>query len=99
LAADGMSFTFDTLLEFEIEPADPPHPGCTVLRQDLAEGSLSSPDLDVEAFTASLTYRYAAADDSDCARLVGVPGGFTALPCEITYLLDGRLEQTAAATR
>jgi hypothetical protein len=99
LAADGLSFSFDTLLEFEIQPPDPPHAGCTVLRQDRADGTLSSPDLAVESFTASLTYRYAPGEGSDCSRLVDVPGGFSTLPCEITYLLDGRRKQTAAAAR
>jgi len=93
LAADGVSFSFDTLLEFEIEPPNPPHSGCTVLRRDRAEGSLSSADLDAEGFAASLSYHYAAGEGSDCSGLVGVPGGFASLPCEIGYLLDGHREQ------
>ncbi len=96
LAADGTSFSFDTLLEFEIEPPNPPHSGCTVLRQDQAEGSLSSSGLDVEAFAGSLSYRYAVDERSDCSGLIGVQGGFATLPCEITYLLDGQRKQTAA---
>ena len=92
---DGVSFSFDTLLEYEIEPADPPHPGCTVLRHDRAEGALSSPDLDVEEFTASLSYRYAQQEGTDCSALVAVPSGFATLPCEIRYLLSGRRTQAA----
>jgi len=89
VADDGVSFRFDTMVAVEIDPAQGTHPGCTVHRTDSANGKLSSATMDVESFTGQLSYAYAAEQESDCTELVGVPGGFSALPCEMSYAIEG----------
>jgi hypothetical protein len=88
IAADGVSFAFDTRVELELQAAGRGHPGCTMVRSDQASGKLSSATLDVPAFTGRLRFTYAPAPPSDCSGLLGVTGGFERLPCDVTYALD-----------
>jgi hypothetical protein len=85
---DGVSFEFDTAVAVPITPPEGTRPGCTVMRSDRATGELSGSDADVTGFDGTLVYGYAPDDGSDCSSLVGVPGGFAMLPCEIAFLLE-----------
>lgn len=88
IAADGVSFAFDTRTAVEAIAAGKGHPGCTILRSDTANGALSSATLDVTSFAGRMRFGYVPATGSDCSALVGVEGGFFALPCEMSYLVD-----------
>jgi hypothetical protein len=89
LEADGTSFSFETRVEVEVLPAERGQPGCVVSRADAAQGALSAASGDVLAFSGSLAFQYSALDGSACGPLIGVSGGFQALPCSMTYRLDG----------
>jgi hypothetical protein len=88
VAADGVSFAFETAVRAELQPPQGTQPGCAVLRTDRAAGRLSDPGLDVRSFAAELSYHYAAEAESDCSNLLGSPGGLATLPCEMTYCLQ-----------
>ncbi len=90
-------FAFATAVAVELEPAKAPHPGCTVRREDRAEGELHGIDDDVAGFDGTLEYAFAAADGSDCSGQVGDAGGIATLPCAIEYaIVAERLEDDEA---
>jgi hypothetical protein len=89
IAPDGVSFAFDTRVAVEVEPAGKGRLGCTVWRSDQASGTLGAPTTDVVSFDGRLRFQYSAQPTSDCSELIGVEGGFMALPCEMTYDLSG----------
>ena len=90
--ADGVSFSISSQTRVEIAPPEPEiFAGCVVMREDEATGALDAPGLEVGGFEATLSYAFAPEGDSDCQMLVGVPGGFSELPCEMAY--------TASASR
>lgn len=88
LDADGVSFAFETRVEVEAMPAERGRKACVVSRSDEAQGVLSATGDDVQAFSGSLEFGYIALEGSDCSPLIGVAGGFEALPCSMTYELD-----------
>jgi hypothetical protein len=88
IAADGKSFAFDTRVAVQAIPAGKGQPGCTIVRNDSASGSLSSATTDVASFSGRLRFGYSPQAGSDCGPLVGVDGGFAGLPCEMSYLLE-----------
>ncbi len=88
VAADGTSFSFDTQVAVPAIEAGKGQPGCTIIRSDSASGSLSSPSLDVRSFTGRLRFGYMPQGGSDCSPLMGVEGGFSMLPCEMSYLVE-----------
>ena len=89
IAPDGVSFTFTTRVEGEVPPAGRGRPACILSRADQARGRLSSKDLDVESFEATLTFTYSAVEGSNCDAWTGSPEGVAALPCAMTYELSG----------
>ena len=88
IAADGISFAFDTRAAVEAIPAANGQAGCTIVRSDTANGVLSSPSTDVSSFSGRMRFGYAPSPGSDCLSVVGVDGGFASLPCEMSYLVD-----------
>jgi hypothetical protein len=97
LSGDERSFTFDTRIDVELEPArSVRRPGCTLTRRDVAEGALSPNAGAATRVSASLQFVYDIADGSDCSNIVGVSGGFSRLPCRVEFELSGpRLEESA----
>jgi hypothetical protein len=96
IAADDVSFRFDTRVATELSPSRPGRPGCSIVRVDQASGTLAAAGLDVPSFDGRIRFGYfAATPEVDCSGLVGVPGGLAALPCELTYGLDGLRTHTA----
>jgi len=93
IAADGVSFAFDTRVEVDIAPAGGGSDGCRMLRGDQASGKLSSATLDVASFAGRLQFSYAPAEGADCSTLIGVAGGFERLPCEMSYDLEAQRAQ------
>jgi len=89
IAADGVSFAFDTRVAVVVEPAGKGRLGCTVWRSDQASGTLGAATTDVVSFDGRLRFQYAAQATSDCSELIGVEGGFLGLPCEMAYELSG----------
>jgi hypothetical protein len=87
--SDGVTFAFSTRVEGEVTPAARGRTACVLSRTDQARGRLSSDSLDVESFDATLTFAYTAVEGSDCETWTGSPDGVAALPCEMTYALDG----------
>lgn len=86
---DGVSFAFDTRVEAEALPAGRGHDACVLSRADRADGTLSSDDLDVESFEATLSFEYSPTEGSDCEALIGAEGGLAGLPCSLSYDLSG----------
>ncbi|MEZ4232101.1 MAG: hypothetical protein R3B89_23190 [Polyangiaceae bacterium] len=84
LAADGVSFAFDTSAQIQLIEPGPGVPGCAVVRTDRASGQLDSSE-EVLGFSGRLGYGFVPAAGSDCTQALGVEGGFYALPCEIQY--------------
>jgi hypothetical protein len=90
IANDGVSFTLASSTEVPVTLADAGGGMCSMERLDEAHGTLDSPGLDVRAFTGTLTYRFEPRLGSDCTVLVGVPGGFDALPCRVGFEIDAK---------
>jgi hypothetical protein len=88
LAADGVSFAFDSQVVVQAIAPGKGRPGCTIARTDSGSGQLSSPSAPVDAFAGTLRYGFQAVQGSDCQELMGVPGGFYALPCEMSYKMS-----------
>lgn len=84
VAADGVSFSFDTATQITLREPKGAMPGCAIVRRDLASGTLDHPE-DISAFEGLMRFGYAQTPDSDCLELVSVDGGFATLPCEISY--------------
>lgn len=89
IASDGESFEFDTRVQVEVLEPKPGILGCTLNRQDRASGQLDYRNETVTSFSGRLTFAYIPTSDSDCSPLMGVEGGFSALPCEMKYDLVG----------
>jgi hypothetical protein len=61
--------------------------GCTLTRDDALDATLGSEP--VTSFSGALTYTFRATSDSDCSDQLAVNGGgFTNLPCEVSYTLS-----------
>jgi hypothetical protein len=88
VASDGVSFAFETRVDVQaIEPGKG-QTGCVISRIDSGSGTLSSSSLEVSSFDGLLRYGFQPTSGSDCAPLLGVEGGFYALPCEMSYRLS-----------
>ena len=93
IANDRRTFSIESRVEVPISAAGRGRPGCSVMRNDDAEGKLSDTGTDVESFEGSLTFRYEATSGSDCSDWIGSQGAVDSLPCSIRYDLDAeRLE-------
>lgn len=93
VAADGVTFGFDTEVVIPVRDAGRGRLGCTVVRRDTAAGTLTVSGAEVPSFAGRMRFGYTARESSDCSELVGVEGGFAFLPCEMSYDL------TAVRTR
>ncbi|MBX3181745.1 MAG: hypothetical protein KIT72_12225 [Polyangiaceae bacterium] len=93
LAADQVSFAFDSAGTVQLIEPRPGMPGCAVTRTDRASGVLDAAG-DVRGFSGSLSYGFVPGAGSDCSEAIGVEGGFYTLPCEIRYTM--RAERIAA---
>jgi hypothetical protein len=94
IANDGVSFGFQSGVEVMLQAPRGAQPGCVIERTDSASGALSSSSTtDVPRFAVDMSFSYAVKSDSQCAGFVGVDGGFTALPCKVSYTLSA--ERTA----
>ncbi len=89
IAADGVTFSFDTSAAIVLMEQKGAMPGCTIVRRDLASGTLSDPDV-VAGFEGIMRFGYAATAESACDELVLVDGGFATLPCEINYRMTAK---------
>ena len=85
IAADGVTFAFDTRVAVPTVDPSPGYPGCVVVRTDTASGKLDSATGEVTQFAGLLRFGYTAQAGGDCTPVVGVEGGFSALPCEMGY--------------
>jgi hypothetical protein len=95
LGPDGRSFGFETTVTVEVEPARADRPGCLVERSDRAAGALEVTEGEVAGFDGGLEYAYSTASGSDCSSLVGVSGGFAALPCSLGYAMAAKQSEPA----
>jgi hypothetical protein len=78
-------FSFETRIDLPITERRGAAKGCTIVRRDLASGSLND-----SALSAKLTYQYDATKDSDCSEFAtGTEGMPEALPCKLSYSLKG----------
>lgn len=93
LGSDGQTFTLESETVVELGPEVTASLPCVIVRQDRAAGVLDDPGVDVTAFEGSLVYSFSETPDTDCTTLVGVPGGFAQLPCEIRYELQAEREK------
>jgi len=84
---DGVSFSFDTRIELEVQAPLRGHPGCVISRADRARGELSADGSEVEAFEGSLDFDFSALPGSDCTDWM-VQEAVPALPCSVEYELD-----------
>ena len=81
------SFAFETHLDLPFAERHGAAKGCTIVRRDLAQGALAKSE---DALTMKLSYAYEQTSDSDCSEFVtGTDGLPLALPCSMTYSLDG----------
>jgi hypothetical protein len=96
IASDGTNFDFQSGVDVTLQAAQGAQPGCIILRSDTANGVLSSSTTDVSSFSVDMSFGYAAEAGTECAGWVGVQGGFSALPCSVSYSLTA--ERTALPT-
>ena len=82
-------FAFETHLDVPLAEKHGAAKGCTIVRRDLASGTLASSS---KSLAGKLTYAYGAMSDSDCSEFItGTNGSPVALPCSMTYALTGAL--------
>jgi hypothetical protein len=91
IANDGVSFGFQSGVEVTLQASRGTRPGCVIQRTDNASGELSSSSTtDVPHFDVDMSFNYAVKSGSECAGFVGVEGGFSALPCNVSYTLSAK---------
>lgn len=80
-------FAFETHLDLPLAPKRGAAKGCTIVRRDVASGTLASSSA---SLSGKLSYAYDATSDSECAEFVtGTNGAPLVLPCQMTYALRG----------
>ena len=91
LAADGVSFRFDTSVVVDVRPPDQVGlPPCSLARADHAQGTLDSASSVVGAFTGELSYAFSPTAGSQCDDVTAGPAAIVAaLPCAMRYELAG----------
>jgi hypothetical protein len=81
------SFAFETHIDVPLAPKHGAAKGCTMVRRDSASGTLES---SASSLNGKLSYGYEATTDSDCSEFTtGTAGQPIALPCSLTYTLNG----------
>ena len=91
LAADGVSFSFDTRVDVPIG-GDAKSSSCVVSRRDRAQGDLAESDDQVLGLTGVLNFDYSSKSQLGCLEIIGVPGSVEALPCSLSYAIVGELK-------
>lgn len=62
---------------------------CIISRYDRAGGTFDTKDvLEAEGFVGFLDFEYRVKPGTECFELIGVPGGFYDLPCNLRYALS-----------
>jgi hypothetical protein len=91
IAQDGRTFDFESGVEVSLQPARGAATPCVIERSDTASGKLSSSTTDVSTFELEMNFGYAVSAGSGlaCAGVVSEAGGFAALPCQVSYALNG----------
>jgi hypothetical protein len=92
LAADGVTFSFDTSVVVDMRSPDQTGlPPCSLSRADHAQGTLDAASSPVTSFTGELSYTFSPTAGSQCADLTsgGAPV-VAALPCAMSYALSGK---------
>jgi hypothetical protein len=89
IASDGVTFSITSSVEEQISAPEGAELGCTVIRNDDAEGKLSDSGTDVESFDGTLSFDYETLTGSDCSSWVGTMGAVEVLPCQMSYDLTG----------
>lgn len=84
---DGVSFSFDTRVEIEVQAPLRGLPGCRISRADRARGELSADDTDVDSFEGSLDFDFTPVAGSDCTDWMAQEA-VPALPCSVEYDLE-----------
>jgi hypothetical protein len=92
LAADGVSFGFDTSVVIDMrDPMQTGLPPCSLSRADHAQGTLGEAKGPVTSFTGQLSYTFSETAGSMCDDLTsGSAAVVTALPCAMSYSLTGK---------
>jgi hypothetical protein len=92
LAADGLSFSFDTQVIMDMRMAGQVGlPPCSLARADHAQGTLDSTTDAVGSFTGELSYQFTATAGSQCDDVIyGTTPIVAALPCGMSYQLAGK---------
>lgn len=87
LSEDRRSFEIATsvLMDMRTEE-DAGKPPCSILRTDVAKGTLETSGESVSSFGGTLSYAFDPTADSDCTDLLGPETPvLAALPCSMTY--------------
>lgn len=80
-------FGFETQVDVTVAAKRGAFKGCVMQRRDTAAGALRD---GLSSFTGKLTYAYAEKSGSDCSEFeTGADGMPAALPCELSYALEG----------
>lgn len=90
LSADRASFEIaaDVVQDMRTD-AEADKPACSLLRHDVAKGSLALEGEGVASAKGTLSYAFTPTDGSSCSDLVdGEAPSFAALPCAITYSFE-----------
>jgi len=102
---DGRGGNIGADLAFEViagtrvalRPAGGADPGCAVARQDSISGSLrADPAGAVTALTGAMRFDFAAEPDAECTPRELGEADLPALPCSMTYALEGRRTRAPA---
>ena len=89
IASDGRSFAIESGVEVSVSDPARGKPGCKVHRTDDATGKLSDSGTDVTSFDGTLSYGYAVVSGFDCSDWIGTAGAVSALPCVMSYDIQG----------
>jgi hypothetical protein len=90
LGAKAKTFEFGTRVDVPVSSAKRGAPGCTVSRYDYADGSLAWDGDDLLGLSGRMRFEYRTKTDTECLEIIGVPGGFNNLPCELSYAIEAK---------
>jgi hypothetical protein len=80
-------FGFESHIDVKLSEKRGAAPGCTLVRRDVASGTLSE---SMATLSGKLSYGYDATAASDCSAFaIGTDGLPLALPCKLSYRLEG----------
>lgn len=88
LASDGKTFGIETERRARVVEKKGDALGCVVTSREATTGTLAAAE-NAASFAATLLVGYVGGVADDCSPVIGVPGWFATLPCEMTYTLVG----------